>query len=1196
MSGVSTPFVGRHQELEQAGRCFDEARSGLPRLVLISGDAGMGKTRLLSQLRTQLQRHSIVLSGRCYEETTVPYLPLVEALRSCLEQRPEGFEALGEVEADIIRRLMGTSRSGRNAERPSSPVVNEQLQLSLAVAKLLSAVADRGPLTLIVDDLHWADAASLELLSHLIFAIADTALRRPLPVLIICTYRPVQADDRARKAIARFEREEISCETLELAGLSEREIDGLVRGFGFPRPSHQLILTLARATSGNPLFIQEAMADLSRRGAIGEKGGYLVATVPAADLKVPEQVTDAIAIRLRSLSDQQRQILSVAAALGDRFDLNALVAVIDSNEESLLSVLDDLTEQRLLEPEGGSFRFAHPLIRHVLYSSLSGPRRERLHQQAAKALEKLYAHNIDQHATEIAHHLQSAGRLAEIVKVVEYSRRVGDDAFGLYAWAEAARHYAAALAAAQTAGGYSAHELAELHHLAGFAYYRDLDPGPGLYHLEKAAEGFKASGDIPGLATALFNLTRHRLTQSAGAYGVAVDVQPLEDALVALGDSEPEVRGRTLASISQASWAARQTERAENAARQALELGQQIGNDRVCVEACSALALSLAQKMEVGEALAVWQKGLEFARRHGDPWEIGWSLARIPLALMWLGRLDEAETAAREGLEVMRVSGDWAEHSLTTATMASVALAKGDLGAIQGWAMEAKAAMERSSYPWAATSFLPALACARFLRGHESEAHDALDPLIEPGRVFDEVTATGRGIVWLYRQLVRAHANEREEVKQQLERHGRGVRALPKSDIFFLGTFCALVEIGSLTGDDDVVKEASEAVAYGAAKGVRFTSGWVFLIPRLLGVAATIGRDWERAEESFQTAIQVAAKNGARPELGRTFLDYAGMMIARGGKGDRDRATDLVQRALPIFVELGIEPFRRRATELADSLRVEIAPQRARVSAYPDRLSEREVEVLLLIARGRSYQQIADELILSPKTVARHVSNIFDKTGVENRSAATAYAFERGLVKGAESVREPAVATPAAITAPTRVEQALAQRLLVILFTDMEGSTALTQRLGDAAAQEVLRSHDRKLMECIQKHSGTKIKHTGDGVMASFAAASSAIQCAVEIQRAFSGAREGQPDEGVRVRIRIGLNAGEPVAEEGDLFGSAVQAAARIAAKARAGEILVSDVVRQLAAGKRFEFSDRGRVALRGFQERFRLHSVRWEA
>ena len=167
--------------------------------------------------------------------------------------------------------------------------------------------------------------------------------------------------------------------------------------------------------------------------------------------------------------------------------------------------------------------------------------------------------------------------------------------------------------------------------------------------------------------------------------------------------------------------------------------------------------------------------------------------------------------------------------------------------------------------------------------------------------------------------------------------------------------------------------------------------------------------------------------------------------------------------------------------------------------------------------------------------------------------------------------------------------------LVTILFTDVEGSAALTQRLGDAKARQLLREHERIVREALKAHGGTEVKTMGDGFMAYFTSATGALECAIAMQRAFA---EWNADVGAQglapLHIRIGLNAGEPIAEDEDLFGTAVILAARIAAKAEGGEILAANVVRELAAGKGFLFSDRGDVVLRGFEDPVRLYEVRW--
>jgi class 3 adenylate cyclase len=175
--------------------------------------------------------------------------------------------------------------------------------------------------------------------------------------------------------------------------------------------------------------------------------------------------------------------------------------------------------------------------------------------------------------------------------------------------------------------------------------------------------------------------------------------------------------------------------------------------------------------------------------------------------------------------------------------------------------------------------------------------------------------------------------------------------------------------------------------------------------------------------------------------------------------------------------------------------------------------------------------------------------------------------------------------------APVAAEAPEAGAFRTVLFTDVEGSTALTQRLGDAKAREVLREHERMVREALRSHGGSELKTMGDGFMASFSSATRALECAIAMQRAFAAHNESAEEP---ILVRVGMNAGEPIAEEEDLFGTAVIRAARIAGEAKGGEILVSNVVRELAEGKQFLFADRGEVALKGFDEPVRLYEVRW--
>ena len=184
------------------------------------------------------------------------------------------------------------------------------------------------------------------------------------------------------------------------------------------------------------------------------------------------------------------------------------------------------------------------------------------------------------------------------------------------------------------------------------------------------------------------------------------------------------------------------------------------------------------------------------------------------------------------------------------------------------------------------------------------------------------------------------------------------------------------------------------------------------------------------------------------------------------------------------------------------------------------------------------------------------------------------------------------VETPSSDPKPARTAASYANAPVTLLFTDIEGSTTLTERLGDAKAQELLRDHNLIVRQALSARGGTEVKHTGDGIMASFPSASGALEAAINMQRSLTKRNEEQPDEAILVRI--GLNSGEPVRDGDDLFGTSVQLARRICDQATPGQILASNVVRELVAGKGFLFADLGETALRGFEDPIRVYEVRW--
>jgi predicted ATPase len=308
-------FVGRREELAGLESCLQGAVAGHPRIVLIPGEAGIGKTRLLHEVRSiALRRGLQVCYGRCYEDLALPYLPFVEILRPHLEQLPADMQQALGADAEILVQLL--YRAGRplsTAElSTSAQTEQDKLQLFLAASHIIISLAQSRPMLFVMDDLHWADPPSLDLFGHLGFTVADTAMRESVPLLLLGTYRPLEPEARLARLIARFQREAI-CQTLVLPGLNESETQALVQGLGLVRPSHQLIATISEATQGNPLFIQEVFHHLVQQDALQERGGYVVTTASASDLQLPEHVTGAIATRIQGLSAGCRQLLTLAS-------------------------------------------------------------------------------------------------------------------------------------------------------------------------------------------------------------------------------------------------------------------------------------------------------------------------------------------------------------------------------------------------------------------------------------------------------------------------------------------------------------------------------------------------------------------------------------------------------------------------------------------------------------------------------------------------------------------------------------------------------------------------------------------------------------------------------------------------------------------------------------------------------------------
>ena len=1065
------PFVDRHHEREWLEERIDHARAGHPQLVLISGEPGIGKSRLLREVqRSATSRGVEVCSGRCREHLDLPYLPFAASLLPRLQLLAREDPALGR-HAPVIERLLGDDTDTQSANGPRGE--QEQARVFVAVAAATIRLAERRPLLVVIDDLHWADRASLDLFTHLALEIADTAMREPVPVMLAATYR--QADDpRLANELERLEREEI-CRPLALQALAASESGEMVRSLGLAASTRQLEDTVYRVAGGNPLFIENIVHQLARTDD-EHRGPNTIADIETAG---PREITDAVAERLAELPEPTQETLTVAAVVGDRFDRAAVAVAADLPEDIVADHLEQATARGILERDGGGFRFAHPLYARAAYRRATSARRQQLHLDVATALAS--RPEPEHHAIEIARHLGDAGDQADPAAVVRWSRTGGERAWAVLAWDEAARCFEAATRAAtrlQAPPG----EVADLAYRAGVAHFRNSDPLPSRAYLERAEAEYRAASDPGGVARALTDRTRAELT--VGRFGTRVALEPLVSALADLDD--PGLEARLLAQMADALWLRGDVERGREFAERAVEIGASVGEREACTRALDALAVIDWLGLRLTDALDRLEAARDQAQAANDPWLEALPLPRIALTQLWLGDIDSATRNARRGDERAQASGDIAERSLGLAVQVALCAGRGDFRGAERTADEAWLASRVSRYGYSASLFLPALANARMMRGAYGLAESAVDKLVEN----DDAELYAEG-TWLLRQLVRAHAGQHEEVRQAVYARPERVTGQWPVALGTVGRFAALAEIADLVDLDLSLDRVDLALAKAAERGMVLSDGPVLLLDRARAIVARrLGRV-DDAEELLRSAISRASALGLRPELGRVYLDLA-RLLSGPKRGDAGEARVLAELARAIFDELDMPAFEQQAAGVMTRLSGEATPAPAPV--------------------------------------------------------------------GAETA--------------------------VILFTDIAESTALTERLGDAAYVVKAGEFERTLRQAVRDCKGEDIEGVtlGDGVLAVFSSGTQAIECAI---RAHDCARTAG------FRLHVGIHAGDVLRTGSAVHGGAVNIAARVCDAAPPGETLVSDTVRSLArTATTVQFVDRGLHQFKGVSDPHHVFAV----
>ncbi|MFN8541138.1 MAG: AAA family ATPase [Thermomicrobiales bacterium] len=982
-------LVGRDRERELLERHLAASLAGRGRLILIGGEAGIGKTALATALgRDAEAQGALVLIGRCYDLTeTPPYGPWVDLFRH--------YPAADDL-PPLPPQLAQIGTAG--------PVASHDA-LFARVQDFLVAVAAKRPLVLFLDDLHWADPASLDLLRFLAREFTQAA------ILLLATYR--EDELTRRHPLARLLPllvRETAAERLSLRSLDRAAIRDLVDGrYALAEEdAARLVAYLVERGEGNPFFLGELLRALEDEGLLEATAeGWRLRDLSQA--RLPSLVLQVIDSRLARLPDEAQALLTIAAVIGQEVPLTLWQTVSGVPEDALLATIEAASDARLLQAsgDGTSAYFVHALIREALYAALLPPRRRVWHRRIGDALAQTAAPDPD----AVAYHFRQGGD----ARTAEWLIRAGDRAQRAYAWLTAAERFEAALelleehgAPAQERGwllyrvarmrryvavqegiGYlddalrlaveahdpalHAYALADrglLYSIAGQTQRGIDDMKAGLAELEALPPGSHAAvrlwvadalpaDDQPSTDcsadTAAVNSRRGTLALSLASNGYLAEARVLAEATIAeAGETAArELLGsaadahRTLAYIHAALGEPDQARRAFARSREAYRVIDhyvQAGASTM-VELHSVVLRYQTENLADRQALAasiarVW------ARAGGARPAYSPRLAYLPLLLLE-GHWDEAQAVAQE----VFARTDWIDMAHAWSTMARLAWYQGNRDL--AWRLIRERLPDGPATDPGAIPFFQGPTLLRLAATMAADAGDF--PLAH-----DWLATHDRWLAWTGAILGKAEAALTWSVYHRAQ--------------------------GDLTA---AWRTAEEGLAHATEPRQPLA---LIVAHRLLGELATQQRRHESAAAHLDAALALTDACAAPFDRALTLISLAELHVATSGQHLRDEIAELLAEARMIVEPLRAAPTLARIDRLTASLATVAQP-----TAPHDDLTPREIDVLRLVAQGLSNAQVAEQLYLSPRTVNTHLTAIYGKLGLPSRAAAIRYAIDRGL-------------------------------------------------------------------------------------------------------------------------------------------------------------------------------------------------------
>ena len=652
------PFVGRNAHLSRIMDVLsrldgtghgDVLPAQPPRLVLLAAEAGMGKTRLLGEVARRAREGDVLaLAGGCYEqEGRLPYGPIHDALADYVRAQPEVLlDRIRGLETELARIVPEIrSLSADGAEGPHRAVEGERMRLFLAVAQAMERIAADTPLLLILDDLHWADDATLQLLH---FLLRQPGLDR---LLMLGAYR---ADELARDAalmeLVHDSRDREKILTIDLEPLAPDDLARVLEARLSGPCASSLLAVLHARSGGNPLFALQMAALLEQEERLEqtEDGWRMVEDTP---IDLPPAVRETISRRLRHLNMDQREALTLGAVLGRAFSYGALEQLWHGDERTLFEALDRTIDDHIVSETEDGYAFRHPLLWEVVYHRVPGPRRAILHERAALKLEELYGDQTEEHAAELAHHFVSAGRV-HIDRALHYLRVAGDQAETGYAHAEAEGYYRRALELARQAG--KVVTVAEtLEKLGGvLKAMRRLDEA--LDVLEEAAQMYRRADDLEGegRVVALMGLVHY--FRNSFEEGIA-RLEPVVERLEQHGPSRS--LALLYASLPRVYLPIGRFAKGLAAAERAVELARQLKDERLLPDAVFVRGRALLESGRIDEAMPVLEEAIRLAGEISDLFVLAAAYSFAAQGYFARGELNRCKAYLQRWVEVVERRG-----------------------------------------------------------------------------------------------------------------------------------------------------------------------------------------------------------------------------------------------------------------------------------------------------------------------------------------------------------------------------------------------------------------------------------------------------------------------------------------------------------------------------------------------------------